>query len=57
MYAPDISCGMEAYTHTTSFNSHTMLSKAPRMLISKITGNCKSVLKEAGIFQLGEKLG
>lgn len=26
------------------------------MLVPQVTGNCKSILKETGIFQIGEKL-
>lgn len=46
MYAPDI-CGMEANTLLLPLTV-TQCFKALRMLISKITGNCKSVLKGSG---------
>lgn len=34
-----------------------MLSRTPRRLVSQITGNCGSILKEMGVSQIGEKLG
>lgn len=33
---------------------HTMRSRAPRTLVSEITGNCKSIWKEVGISEMGE---